>query len=173
MTNILENLKNKETISILFICSGNIIRSVMAEFLFKKMIREQTRNYDKFVVNSGAVLFKNSNLHEFTKEILIKEGFKKSLIDTFKPTYLKNKENFHLLVESDIIIVMEKSHLHLIPKNLRDKSFLLAELVNENIILPDPFGTDINVYYEIYDKIKFLIQKFINIMVYYGILLKK
>ncbi|MHA1269195.1 MAG: arsenate-mycothiol transferase ArsC [Candidatus Helarchaeota archaeon] len=161
MEQFIITLKQKQKINVLFICSGNIIRSVMAEFLFKRAINELGINPDKFAVSSGAVLFKNSLIDPLTKKVLLNDGFPLHLIENFKPTYLKNKSNFHLLENADLIIAMENSHIRLIPRKFRFKTFLLTEL-DQSISLPDPFGLQLNIYNDMYIKIKSLIYQLID-----------
>ncbi|TFF90669.1 MAG: low molecular weight phosphatase family protein [Promethearchaeota archaeon] len=169
MENIIKELKGKSTIKLLFICSGNIIRSVMAQFLFKKYIESEIDSVDKFEINSGAVLFKNDAIDEKTKKILLNEGIKKGL-DEFKPTYLKSKENMHYLEEADAIIAMEASHIRMIPKKFRSKAFLLTDLSKTPKKLPDPFGADIKPYIESFQKIKPLIIQLIDVFKKYDII---
>lgn len=170
MEDILNQLKNKSKINILFVCSGNIIRSVMSQFLFEKKLKERIGSIDKFVVNSGAVLFRNSELDDKTKKLLLEENIDRDKLDKFKPTYLKSKKNRHHLDEADIIIAMEASHIRMLTKKYRNKAFTLTDMVGESIKLPDPFGNDIRPYIESLEKIKPLIEKLIDLFVEYNVI---
>ncbi|MBD3227790.1 MAG: hypothetical protein GF329_06345 [Candidatus Lokiarchaeota archaeon] len=169
MEKIIKQLPGKKKIRLLFICSGNIIRSVMAQFLFKKYLKSETQSIDKFQVDSGAVLFKNNQIDKKTKQILQNEGITVAL-DDFKPTYLKSKDNKHYLDEADVIIAMTSSHIRMIPKKFRSKAFLLTDLSNTTEKLPDPFGDDIKPYIESFQKIKPLIIELIEVFKKYNII---
>ncbi|MHA1231284.1 MAG: arsenate reductase/protein-tyrosine-phosphatase family protein [Candidatus Helarchaeota archaeon] len=159
----LEKLKNKDNIFLLFVCSGNIIRSVMAEFLFKRFLQDYPNSIHRFKIKSGALLYRNSSIDTKTRQVLLKHNFPSELIDSFKPTYLKNKENIHLLEEADLIIAMEKSHLRVLPKIYRDKAILLTDL-DPSISIPDPFDSELSIYFDHYDKINLLLIKFLEIL---------
>ncbi len=51
--------RGKESIKILFVCHGNICRSPMAEFLFKKMISDAGID-NQFIVESAATSSEDS-----------------------------------------------------------------------------------------------------------------
>jgi protein-tyrosine phosphatase len=173
MEDILNQLKEKAIINILFVCSGNIIRSVMSQFLFKKRLNERNVNSEKFVVNSGAVLFRNSRLDEKTKKLLLEEGIDREKLETFRPTYLKSKKNKHYLDEANIIIGMTSSHIRLLPKKYRNKAFTLPDMVGESIELSDPFGHDMAPYIESFTKIKPFIEKLIDLFIEYDLVRRK
>ncbi|MHA1132640.1 MAG: arsenate reductase/protein-tyrosine-phosphatase family protein [Candidatus Helarchaeota archaeon] len=50
--------RGQKTLNLLFICSGNICRSPMAEILFEKMLqRDPLPFFDEVVIKSGAIVY--------------------------------------------------------------------------------------------------------------------
>lgn len=139
-----EFTKNKnKPVNILFVCSGNVCRSVYAEFEFRKMVEESKILRNKVIVESGAVQYKNLHIHQNTKKILIREGFDEEEINKFKPRYLKDQENENLMKNADIIIGMARGHKLFTPKEYRKKFKQISELaINEKKDVGDPYFAD-------------------------------
>ncbi|MHA1972332.1 MAG: arsenate reductase/protein-tyrosine-phosphatase family protein [Candidatus Hodarchaeales archaeon] len=135
---IREKLKNKDKFQVLFICSGNIIRSPYAHRLLDHMISQDNKLKEKVTVDSGGVRYKNSSLSYETYQELLKEGLKEYVLSEFQPKYLPDFPEVY--EKSDLILVMEKSHLRRIPPRYQSKSFLLLQFTDGlNIDVPDPY----------------------------------
>ncbi len=135
---ILKNFREKNQFNIIFICSGNIIRSPYAHLLFEHLIQDDLDLKKKIRVESGGVIYRNSYISSESRNMLLREGVSTEKIEKFLPRHsLDYPEMFQ---EIDLVLVMEKSHIQRIPKSIREKTFLFLEFalgINENV--PDPY----------------------------------
>ena len=108
--------------SVLFVCTGNSCRSVMAEGLLKKKLKELGK--DDIVVRSAGVRSINDYPPtDETIEVMKGEGVD---ISRFKSTVLNNK----LIIGADLILVMSAMHKAEIIRwtpEASAKTFLLRE----------------------------------------------
>lgn len=131
--------------TILFVCTGNSCRSVMAAELFKKMIgagRDKVK-----VISAGVGTIHGMQATEHTLRVLQREG-----IDATKHRSMPVSKQ--LLESADLIIVMERFHkykvLEIAPKTkgrvylLREFQKAADEIVEPEII--DPIGRPLEVY---------------------------
>ncbi|MFW9994644.1 MAG: hypothetical protein ACFFD4_21555 [Candidatus Odinarchaeota archaeon] len=129
-------MNEKNTVSILFVCSGNIIRSPYAELLFEKMLVEKGL-MKSFMLSSGAVTYRNSKISSLSRKALITEGVSQERINKFYPRYIDDYPE--LFRNADLILAMSEEHLDEL-EEFTDKSFLLtsfAGLPAKNV--PDPY----------------------------------
>lgn len=142
---------------VLFVCYGNIARSLMAEGYLTKMISE---NKLKIQVSSAGL---NALGLPPTKETL--EIMKKELI--YLPNHTAMQLTKDLLEQAGLVLTMEEIHkkaiLFYYPQ-FKDKVFTLKEFAgeNENLDIQDPYGKDIKVYEARYKEIKSAINKSFN-----------
>lgn len=129
---------NSKPLSIVFICSGNVIRSAYAELLFEKMVTETTCLRGRIRVHSGAVQYHNTRIYPEIVPFLIEEGVAETRIKNFKSRHVDDYPE--LLSDSDLILVMTKSHIIRIPDLYKDKSFLVYQYgTGEDLEIPDPY----------------------------------
>jgi protein-tyrosine-phosphatase len=96
-----------------------------------------------------------------TTKLLIDAGVPPERILKFFPRNIGQYPQ--LLEQADIIIGMESTHIRLLPKEYRSKSFLLSELATgEKHNIPDPWGDDSSAYQEAFEIIKEYIQKLVD-----------
>ena len=136
---ILEKFRQGESFTINFICSGNIIRSPYAEILFEHMVlKAKDKLPIKIQVESGGVTYRNTMISRESASMLLREGIRKERIEQFSPRFLPDyPESF---ANSDLILVMERSHIRSIPPEYREKTFLLLEFVyGRDEDVPDPY----------------------------------
>ncbi|MFX1251663.1 MAG: hypothetical protein ACFFCZ_08635 [Promethearchaeota archaeon] len=139
---MLKSLKNKKPINILFICSGNIMRSPIAEMLFEKLL---TENYgetwrDKISVASGGVRFKNSQIFPLTRDLLLSEGIPAARIAQFKPRHIEDHPE--LFAEADLILAMTKGQIKRLlnyEPNYDSKTILFTKFISDKRPIPDPW----------------------------------
>jgi protein-tyrosine-phosphatase len=166
----IQNTKElKKPLKILFICSGNIIRSAYAEFVFRKMVEDSDILRGKIQVKSGAVQFKNTKIDERTVSVLESEGFNPEEVRKHIP---KHKDDYpEIFDEADIIIGMTKSHRVSLPKQYRAGEFmkftLLSELANdERKDIEDPYFTNtMDEYRQILKEVNGYLRKLIQKLV--------
>ncbi len=132
------NLAEHSPITILFLCSGNIIRSAYAELVFDKMISEEACLRKRIRVRSGALKYYNRQIFSEIIPFIIQEGVDQSRITNFRPRHIK--EYPELLTEANLILVMTRNQLNLLPSKYRNTAYLLYQFVfNEPLEIPDPF----------------------------------
>lgn len=104
--------------SILFVCTGNIFRSMSAELLLKKHLK--TKN-SKIKVSSAGIQANPEGIHPIVKEELDKRG-----IDYSK--HKQTKVTKDLLDSFDIIVSMTNFHKDFLKEKYNQESILFNEL---------------------------------------------
>lgn len=95
-------------IKILFVCSGNIFRSMSAEYCLKQFLEKN--KIDKFEVSSAGLTAKNQALNDDVKEILDELG-----IDVSK--HKQRRLNDKIIKENDLIVAMGENHKLFLKEN--------------------------------------------------------
>lgn len=142
--------------SVLFVCTGNSCRSVMAEGLLKKYLKEAGKSGIK-VASAGISGFGGMPPTEETKEVLKTEGID---LSGFKSRGVTPE----MIKEADLILALEGLHkdeiLKLAPE-AAGKTYLLKEFNNpsakdreESMGIPDPIGRPIEFYKYVFALIK-------------------
>jgi len=146
---IIDTVKTKK---VLFVCTGNSCRSVMAQEYLKKLLRDQGR-IDVEVDSAGMMALEGGGVSEETRQVLAAEGIDAS-------GHRAKKLTKALVDESDIILVMEQIHedrvLHLAPE-AKNRLFLLKEFAkinDSNLNIADPIGGSREFYQQIFSTIK-------------------
>jgi tRNA threonylcarbamoyl adenosine modification protein (Sua5/YciO/YrdC/YwlC family) len=151
-----ERIINKKTV--LFICTGNSCRSVMAEYLLKSVLQGRK---DVEVFSAGTSVFLQSTASSETIAVLAEEG-----IDASR--HLARPMNTVMLKKADLIIVMTRGHRDQVIERVpgaEKKIYLLKEFIDrptgadENIDIPDPIGKPRYLYKECLKEIKEAIHK--------------
>lgn len=115
--------------SILVICTGNICRSPMAEYFFKKKLTDFT------VASAGLKAVVNEAADKMAIEVSFKNGLDIS-------GHVGCQLTTRIAKEYDILLVMEQKHIELISEmapELRGKTMLLGHWLDKKEI-PDPYG---------------------------------
>jgi len=150
------------TKQILFICTGNSCRSVMAEAMLKKILKEKNkRNIE--VSSAGIMMLAGIEVSSGTKEVLGKEGIDVSGHYSRRLT----KDMAH---KSDLILVMERMHEEAVLKiapDVKNRLFLLKEFAkidDSDLNIPDPIGRSPEFYEKVGAVIKEAVERVSNLI---------
>ncbi len=145
-----------EAPQILFVCTGNICRSPIAEYLAKEIITEKDL---KFRAASAGFMADGMPISDNSKHVLASNG-----IDALGHTStLLNEEN---LRKSWLVLTMTATHknkiLQLYPASA-SKVYTLSEYAGFDNDIADPIGENIeyykNTFEEINEKVKIIFEK--------------
>jgi len=144
---------------ILFVCTGNTCRSVMAQGLLKKMLsQERVENVE--VNSAGISALSSYGIYGVLEKVLKEEGIE---ITNHRPKQLTSD----MVSDADLILVMERRHkeavLEMVPE-AKDRVFLLKEFAGEkeNLDIPDPIGQPEEVYRSRLQEIKGYLSKILK-----------
>lgn len=124
-------------IKVVFVCLGNICRSPMAEFVFRRMVTEEGLS-DKISISSAATSSYeiNNPVHRGTQSILKKYN----ISCDGKYARKLNEDDF----SADYLIGMDESNIYNIKKVLKNNTVIVKKLLefsNDNRDIEDPYYT--------------------------------
>lgn len=133
---------------VLFVCTGNSCRSVMAEGLLKKYLKESGKEHIQ-VSSAGVIAFDGVPPTASTIKVMQKEGIDVS-------DFISTGLTAEVIKSSDLILVMEYMHIEeikrLVPE-AESKTFLLRAYGKDEgfaksslVEVPDPMGRPMQDY---------------------------
>jgi len=152
--------------SVLFVCTGNSCRSVMAEGLLRKMLKEKSKT-DVEVVSAGIAGMRGAAPTKETINVMKDDGVD---VSSFRSKAL----NRDFIDRSELILVMQDMHkrdvLSYGPET-KNKVYLLREFTKDEAIkdgftpeIPDPIGGSAQIYKRVFDIIKRNIDKLVEMI---------
>lgn len=147
---------------VLFVCTGNSCRSVMAKALLEKIMKEKERDNVE-VLSAGIMMLVGMGATEPTKEILKREGMDVS-------GHVSQRVTEDMLKRSDMILVMERlqeKRILAIAPQAKNRLFLLkefAKISDNGFDIADPIGKPIEFYEKTFRIIKEAIERISSII---------
>lgn len=128
---------------IMFVCTGNICRSAMAEAILKDKLKNRKID-EKFVVCSSGIYAYKGDTSTYEALKTMKDEYNIDL-SNHRAVPIRDSK----IEEMDLILCMTASHknsLNYIYPNLENKTFLLKEYVGLEGEVEDPWGGTLNTY---------------------------
>ncbi|HHV34902.1 MAG TPA: low molecular weight protein arginine phosphatase [Syntrophomonadaceae bacterium] len=148
---------------LLFVCTGNTCRSLMAEGLASKIINRLNLVGKLEVASAGLAAFPGAPASSGARSVLSREG-----IDVSEHQAKQLTED--MLYNADVILTMtavQKQHLTDLFPEVAEKIFILKEFAQgsspdteeESHDIPDPFGQPERVYQQCADELAQVIEQ--------------
>ncbi|MCS7227758.1 MAG: hypothetical protein NZ839_02190 [Endomicrobia bacterium] len=151
--------------SILYVCSGNVFRSVFAEGYTKHLLTKYgIENIQVF--SCGIIAEPNFKLPESIKKVF--EIYK--ITEKNLANHIPTRISWTLLSSADLVLVMDNTQIDYIKKNFYEfisKTFLLKEYVGflSQLEIYDPIGQPESVYLQTVEEIKICVEILIKNLV--------
>ncbi len=148
-------------LSIIFVCTGNTCRSVMAEMLLKYYLENEVKAGNLEVSSAGLDALEGSDATYEVKQLLAEEG-----VGTF--THKARCLTSEMVDSADLILVMTGNHAKILKEEYpqaQNKIKLLkrfAGVTDGDYDITDPYGGNLQVYRNSLQEIKSSVWKLIS-----------
>ncbi|MDP2928788.1 MAG: low molecular weight protein arginine phosphatase [Candidatus Omnitrophota bacterium] len=152
--------------SVLFVCTGNSCRSIMAEGLLREALKKLGKN-DIIVSSAGVSAIDGFRPTRETIEVMKRDGLD---VSGFRSKFLTDE----MIINSDLILVMAAHHMDDIIGRIPEaasRTHMLKQYgkldhsrASEDLDIYDPIGRSIEVYEEILGEIKKEIDRITRIL---------
>ncbi len=155
--------QNTPYFTILFVCTGNMCRSPLAEGIMKKKIEEEFTGDEK-----DLIMIHSCGTYAYEGNKPAENALKTSRQNNTDISYIRSKPLTKMIAdEADIIFAMSVEHMNYIIENFlsaKNKTFLLKQFGENRLTqmsdsIPDPMGFTIEYYAKTYQEIKNAIDK--------------
>ena len=140
---------------IMFICTGNICRSAMAEKMLKRKIEERNIN-DKFLVCSAGIYAYPDDKSTYEAIKIMKDEYGIDL-SSHRATAIRESN----IEDMDLILCMTSAHMNTLKSiypNLENRIFLIKEYVGLSGDVEDPYGGTLNTYLSCAEELNYYID---------------
>lgn len=137
---------------ILFVCTGNTCRSIMAEYIFNNLNKDKSITCKSAGISivAGSTVTKNS-INLVKRELRL---------DIANREAIQLREE--LLNEADLVLTMTeygKAYIKEYYARFGNKTYTLGEFVGEGADITDPYGGSISVYEKTFKEVKKLVEE--------------
>ena len=144
---------------LVFVCTGNICRSPMAEGIMKDIVLDEVEHTHRVI----PIIISSAGTHALTGNLASRYAVEIAERHGINLNFHRSKPlNETIVRNADLILTMEKNHTELIKRNWAfcDTVYELKNFAAEDSRtsagsdIHDPIGMDINFYANVFDELK-------------------